>query len=285
MSIQKPSGVFRVAALGDSFAIGPAVSFEDNYLTRLQNTLPEIELLNFGVAGTGPREYLEILQTHARAFAPDLVLVSFFVGNDVTESLAAPRGLDSRQFLLYLAAERGLRVARQPSQSGNPTDRLAGSGFSPEQFLEIEARRLDVCRIAPVDGLEKKWNRALDRLAAIGELSSACGARYAVVLIPDEFQVSAEVCEAARKQAAIGEAEIDLALPQKRVREFLAARQVPCLDLLPLFQGHPGAYAIRDTHWNALGNRLAAEAIAQWLRSESLVPINSLASSPRPSVP
>ena len=177
ISIQKPSGVFRVAALGDSFAIGPAVSFEDNYLTRLQNTLPEIELLNFGVAGTGPREYLEILQTHARAFAPDLVLVSFFVGNDVTESLAVPRGLDPRQFMLYLAATRGLKVMRQPPQSEQKSDRLASSGFSPEQFLEIEARRLEVCRIAPGDGLEKKWNRALDRLAAWGTSRVWCAAR------------------------------------------------------------------------------------------------------------
>jgi hypothetical protein len=40
---------------------------------------------------------------------------------------------------------------------------------------------------------------------------------------------------------------------------------VPCLDLQPAFAATPDTYAPRDTHWNARGNRLAAEHIAAWL--------------------
>ena len=52
----KGQGVCRIAALGDSFALGPAVPFTDNYLTQLEKTLPGVEVYNFGVSGAGPGE-------------------------------------------------------------------------------------------------------------------------------------------------------------------------------------------------------------------------------------
>ena len=284
-ALQKPANVYRIAALGDSFAIGPAVPYEDNYLTRIEQANPAVEVLNFGVAGTGPREYLEILQSHALAFKPDLVLVSFFIGNDVTETLAAPRGLDPRQFLLYLAAERGQRLMNRPSQGVQAVDRLAGAGYSASQFQEIEARRLEICRTPESDLLEKKWGRALSRMSAIIKICAAAKIRCAVVLIPDEFQVDAAVLDSARNRAGIAETSLDIESPQKRVREFLASRHTPCLDLLPVLKQNRGAYAPRDTHWNVLGNRLAAEAISSWLRGEKLIPVSQLASVPPPPTP
>ncbi len=284
-AVCKPTGTFRIAALGDSFAVGAAVAYSDNYLERLESTLPGVELLNFGVSGTGPREYLEILQTHAQAFGPDLVLVSFFVGNDVTESLAVPRGIDPRQYLLYLALQRGGRLLRQPSIGSPAGDRLAGSGYSPAQFLEIEARRLEICHTPIPPDLEKKWLRALERINAIADLCRSTGKRVAVVLIPDEFQVNDQLRDAARLAAGWKADEIDLELPQARLLEFLSQRQIPCLDLLPVLKQCSGAYALRDTHWNALGNRVAASAIADWLRAEDLVPVSRLASAPPRQAP
>lgn len=283
--LHRPSGSFRIAALGDSFAIGPAVAFEDNYLTRLERIIPGAEVLNFGVAGTGPREYLEILHAHALAFDPDLVLVSFFVGNDVTESLAVPRGLDPHQFSLYLALHRGLRILHRSSQQHGITDRLAGAQFSEDQFLEIEARRLEVCRTPVREALEKKWDRALNRLKAITQTCAAARARCAVILIPDEFQVNKQVLEAARTRAGMAEQDLNLELPQTRVRELLTGNETPCLDLLPVFRKNPDTYAPRDTHWNASGNHLAAQEIARWLTTEGLAPVSRLASAPPPPIP
>lgn len=270
-ALHKPAGTFRIAALGDSFAVGPTVAFEDNYLTQLEAARAGVEVLNFGVSGAGPREYLEILHTHALAFEPDLVLVSFFVGNDVTESLAVPRGLDPQQFAFFLAVKRGLRIANRGKSPCDPHDRLAGAPFSEAQFLDIEARRLEVCRMPAPESLEKKWERALGRLDEIARLSSAAGARCAVVMIPDEFQVNDDVLEAARKYAGIAKSALNLELPQQRLRAFLTERGMACLDLLPAFRRARDTYAPRDTHWNARGNHLAAQEIADWLRREGLL--------------
>ncbi len=79
---------YRILGIGDSFTRG-AVPYEHNFLTRLEDQLkqrnPSIEILNLGIAGTGPKEYLAQLMEEGLVLAPDLVLLSFFTGNDFTE--------------------------------------------------------------------------------------------------------------------------------------------------------------------------------------------------------
>jgi hypothetical protein len=266
----KPPRVVRIAALGDSFAVGPAVPFTDNYLTLLQGALPGVEVCNLGVTGAGPREYHAILQQDGWAIQPDLVLVSVFVGNDITEAMPTPRHLDPRRHALFLFAARGWRFLREgrptnAARGGEPPPRLGAPALSEKAFREVEARRLAVCVAPPSADMEKRWRRALGHLEA---LVRGCGARrvpIAFVLIPDEFQVNREVRAAAVRDAGVELEALDLELPQRRLREFCAGRGVACLDLLDDFRGTTDTYAPRDTHWNARGNRLAAARLAAWL--------------------
>jgi hypothetical protein len=267
----KRPGIYRIAALGDSFAIGPAVPFADNYLTLLEAAQPDVEVYNFGVSGAGPREYDAILRQYALAFQPDLVLVSIFVGNDITESLATPRCLDPRRDSLYLLASRGLRLWTERQRKENEgtlsiTDRYSEGTLSSTTFREIEARRLVVCMDPAPPGLERKWLRALRYLDRMVKLCRQQRVPIACVLIPDEFQVNADVRAMAAAKAQANARSLDLEKPQRRLLAFFAERAVPCLDLLPSFKVVPQTYAPRNTHWNARGNRLAAEQISQWLR-------------------
>jgi hypothetical protein len=266
--IPRRPGVHRIAALGDSFALGPAVPFAANYLTLLGRQLSGAEVYNFGVTGAGPREYSAVLRRDVWTFHPDLVLLSVFVGNDVTETLATPRHMDPRQHSVYLLLTRGWRLVREQYRRNDPAPpakRLPHQGLSPEVFREIEARRLAVCLPARAPALEKKWQRALGDLDRIVNDCRRQGVPLAVVLIPDEFQVNPQVeAEAVREAGVKGEA-VDLDLPQRRLGGFFTRRDVPCLDLAPTFRRTPNTYAPRDTHWNARGNRLAAARIGRWL--------------------
>ncbi len=273
----RPPGVYRIVALGDSFAVGPAVPFGENYLTRLQDALAGVEVCNFGVSGAGPRDYRAILERDGWAVEPDLVLVSVFVGNDITESLSAPRALDPRGHALSQLCRRGWCLLRErargtaPRSAGVP-DRLAGPALSEEAFREVEARRLAVCLTPPAPAMERKWRRAL---ADLGGLIDDCRRRavpVALVLIPDEFQVNPAVREQALRDSGVTRQALDPDLPQRRLRTFCAERGVPCLDLKEAFTGVPDTYAPRDTHWNVRGNRLAAERIASWLRAGGFIP-------------
>jgi hypothetical protein len=64
------------------------------------------------------------------------------------------------------------------------------------------------------------------------------------------------------------EGEYDRDDPQRRLAALFAEWQVPCLDLLSALraaQAEGPVYTPRDTHWNVAGNRVAAQALAEWL--------------------
>jgi hypothetical protein len=268
--IDKPPGLTRIAALGDSFAVGPAVPFADNFLCLLQNTLPRTEVYNFGVSGTGPREYLAILRQHVWTYQPDVVLLCLFVGNDITESLPTPRHLEPRQHALYILLTRTMRFLGDRSRQGERAasagaERLTAGTLSEENFRDVEARRLAVCLQHPSASLERKWQRSLGWLDQIVHQCSQHQVPLAVVLIPDEFQVNPAVLADTLTAAPWQREDLDIELPQRRLGAFFAERGVPCLDLLPAFQGVPATYAVRDTHWNLRGNRLAANCLSWWV--------------------
>jgi hypothetical protein len=269
-------GVVRIAALGDSFAVGPVVPFSECYLTRLTQELPGIEVGNFGVSGTGPREYRLILERDVWAVQPDVVLLSIFVGNDITETIAQPRHMDPRQHAQGILGLRGWRLLREcwretPRPAPAPRSRVGQPGLSPQTFREVEARRLIVC-IQPVSAaMEKNWQHALDELERIVVSCHNRQVRLAAVLIPDEFQVNETILDAALAEARLQPGQLDLEGPQRRLAEFFALRQVPCLDLLPALRQAPRSYEPCDTHWNVLGNHVAAREIAIWLSREGIV--------------
>jgi hypothetical protein len=275
--VERAPGVCRIAALGDSFAVGPAGPFVDNYLTRLQRILPDVEVYNFGVSGAGPREYWTILNHDVWAYHPDLVLVSIFVGNDITEWMATPRHMDPRQYATCLLLQRSGRLLLERwrvGQDSNPGAAGAtvaesyptiGGQICQNTFDGIEARRLEICLKPTRPELERKWGRALGYLGAIVHACRQREVPVYFVLIPDEFQVNPAVLARALHQAGRNADEIDLDLPQQRLREFFAEQGMPCLDLLPAFAGIADTYAPRDTHWNVRGNHLAAREIAAFL--------------------
>jgi len=271
--IDKRPGIRRLAVLGDSFAVGPAVPFADNFLNLLESRFPNVEVYNFGISSTGPREYQAVLQADVWRFQPDMVLVCVFVGNDITESLATPRGMSIRNHALFLFLSRAGRLIHERTSQAilsipSSPDPFPRPSLSEEAFREVEARRLSVCQCPSPPGMEKKWQQALYHL---DQIITDCKNRkvpVGFILIPDEFQVSSSVFETALKDANLSRDYVDLDLPQRRLRVFCADRSIPCLDLLPSFDRVRDTYASRDTHWNVRGNHLAAEKIMEWLAED-----------------
>jgi hypothetical protein len=271
--LAKPPGVRRIAALGDSFAVG-VVKQENNYLHLLEGLCPGTEVYNFGIAGCGPREYEQILREEVWPYQPDLVLVSIFVGNDILGwwRLPSTERLDPGAFRLFVALERLGKLAREQDrrwsddEGTEPTrSPLDFRPMSRATHLTHESSRLAICRPSQVERWERAWSRAFHYLDRIEAQCKSRGVALRVVLIPDEFQVNSVVLDEALEFGGIPAADVDLTLPQRRLLAWFADRQIPCLDLLPHFVDQADTYKPRDTHWNEKGNRIAAEAISAWL--------------------
>jgi len=84
-AIPKPAGVYRIAALGDSFTFGMAVEEEDSWPRRLEAELAgrhAVEVINFGVMGYDTTQESRLLETKVPAFQPDLIIICYCL-NDV----------------------------------------------------------------------------------------------------------------------------------------------------------------------------------------------------------
>ena len=83
----KPEGVTRILVLGDSFIEAMQVPLEATVARRLQAELdPEakrIEVISMGISGFGTAGELLLYERLGRAYQPDIVLLNFYVGNDV----------------------------------------------------------------------------------------------------------------------------------------------------------------------------------------------------------
>jgi hypothetical protein len=87
--LEKPPGVFRVIALGDSTTEGFEVSQGDTYPAVLERYLREkginTEVFNTGISGFGTAEELIYLENEGIKYKPDAVVLGFF-GNDFDDN-------------------------------------------------------------------------------------------------------------------------------------------------------------------------------------------------------
>lgn len=279
-SIDKDDRTYRILGLGDSFAFG-VVPYAHNYLTLLEERLEDaaggrrVEVLNMGIPSIGPRQYLSMLVREGLAYDPDLVLVSFFVGNDFIES---DRGGRRRPLWSYSYVLSLLRYAAtvRPKYEGQVIH--AGEtycddcpAFSRDTYLEIERDRSFLYLVG-----DERFQRLLeDAVFYLRELRDVCrrrGMRLVVVVIPDEIQLD----EALRREVAqrfyvgLAERRWDLGRPARELAAALDELAIEHLDLHPAFAREAerrALYRPQDSHWNIAGNRLAADEIAGFLRA------------------
>jgi hypothetical protein len=290
-----PAGERWIASIGDSFSLG-AVPHALHYTTVAERELG-IPIDNIGVAGIGPPEYLSLLLDEALPRGPSAVVIALFVGNDlVFESPAAGRPhpwlrswLERERVLLATLPRRLSRLAgeREAAQElahgevlGAAPDAAARGqalpwlddplreppSLSSEAFLRLEtARALDVCAGDPP---------ALPELfALLREARRVAGATpLHVLLIPDEFQVEDELWAAVQRRAG---RPLERDRPQRVLGAWLDREGIAYLDLLPrlravtpLSDGRRHVYHLQDTHFNARGNRIAGEALAEFLAGQ-----------------
>jgi len=143
---------------------------------------------------------------------------------------------------------------------------------------DLEPPAMEIGRYRSLEVARAGWvcgpaTRAYERLfALIDEMRSLCaGTPLLVQIIPDEFQVEDGLWQ--EIIAVTSEKALDRDRPQRLLLEGLLQRGIPALDLLPILRAVPpgdhgrrGLYHLRDSHFNARGNRVAGEALAGFLR-------------------
>jgi hypothetical protein len=115
-TLTKPAGTLRIAVLGDSMAEAQQVPENQTFSAVTERTLrgelplpatsrfhwvKNIEVMNFGVDGYGTAQELLTLERDVWRFSPDIVLLTFFNGNDLRNNSVVLEGDRCRPFYVY----------------------------------------------------------------------------------------------------------------------------------------------------------------------------------------
>jgi hypothetical protein len=90
-----PNSEFRIVMLGDPHTMGHAVEIEESIPRLLQTELrdglhglkKDVTVINAGIGGGGPWQYLGMWRERAKSLDPDLVILQLFPSNDIENSL------------------------------------------------------------------------------------------------------------------------------------------------------------------------------------------------------
>jgi len=72
----------EIAAVGDSLTFGYGVSDDQAWPAILNRALPDMNVLNLGLIGAGPQQYLRVYETFIRSLRPRLLVIGLFPSND-----------------------------------------------------------------------------------------------------------------------------------------------------------------------------------------------------------
>ena len=275
-----------VVSIGDSFSYG-TVPLPYHFTTVAEALRPSVEIYNMGFSGIGPSDYLHLLEQVALPLQPDLIVIQLFVGNDLVEGYASggpAQWYDGDSYLVAVVWHRLRLMARSEisdegrviAQTPYPSQEalLAAMPHITDPFLEVqsltESAFLDIefrnakRILLPAPGV---YERFFEELAKIEQAAGDIPLKF--VVIPEEFQVEDHVWKAVASR--IGQ-PVERNFPQRKIVEWMKARDRPVLDLLPLLRaaeplkdGRLHLYHLHNLHFNARGNEIAGRALAKFI--------------------
>jgi hypothetical protein len=309
-ALQKPAGVYRIAVLGDSYAEAMQVEMERAFWSLLPKRLEscgfaggrKIETVNFGVSGYGTANELLTLRTRVWPYAPDMVLLAFFPGNDVRNN---SKSLETEKFWPFFSLKDG-RLLLDTSFGEDPEfkekQRIAAHRALLQQSRVYQLlRRVRAGNIAqhfhnaPVaaalasgvkltepgldeqvfhEPADEKWREAweiTDRLVlAANEETRSHAARFVLAVLSTPGTVYPDPQMRARYAESLGVKS--LFYPEERLQRLGEHDGFDVLALAPAMQRaadekHVFLHGFENTrpgfgHWNEAGHALAADLIA-----------------------
>jgi len=277
---EKPDGTFRILLLGDSMSMGEGVASEKTYLRQLESLLEKeaterIETINAAVRGYGSDQELLLFRRLGKTYDPDLVILAFFLYNDMQDNWEAK----------LFQWEEG-KLIQQPAAQGGSTKyhnyvRLAAlqrlPGLHPlmshshlANWLRITYSNLLRRRADQAEKENKKEDTPLAQqpafhltrgiLEAWGREVRASGAQPFFLILPDRNKI-----QMLRREDTVDIARLDLAL-----ETFCREQNIPFLNLTHFMLAWGGDFEslwLEDGHFSPEGHTWVSHQLSEALRS------------------
>lgn len=276
-TVEKPAETYRILGIGDSFAFG-VVPYQSNYFTLLEQEFKQpgktTEVINMGIPGMGPRDYLSLLANEGLKLKPDHVILTFYIGNDFLDNTLTAN-LRTEEKLYTVALIKSL-IKIQANYQGkilNPTNVQYNDNlptFNDEKYLSDTVSKSNMFVRNPSDDMfEEFFEDAVQDIIKMKQICEYQNIPLTVVIIPDEVQVNQPLQTKVKQAFDPNDPNLlDFEKPNRMLQERFQKENIDYLDLLEPFKAKSQTtrlYKPNDTHWNIAGNQLAAELMGQHL--------------------
>jgi hypothetical protein len=296
----KPPNTLRVAVLGDSFTEAIHVPVEQTFWSKLERKLgncqavkgrKNVEVINFGVQGYGTAQELIMLRKKVWDYSPDIVILAFFIGNDVINNSPKLEYDHYRPFFAYDASDnlvpdmsfRNLAPIDRNERAVSFVDRMPGWLVNNSRILQV-LKKVDLDRKKgelsedftnlstqnlkePQDAAwQEAWRVTEGLIVTMRNEVVQKNADFLVVTIGDPIQVRPEPEK--RKSFMIKNNIQDLFYAERRLEKLGVREGFRVLNLSEQFQAYTDKYQVCahgfenyvpcGGHWNELGHRLAS---------------------------
>jgi GDSL-like Lipase/Acylhydrolase family len=267
-----------IVTVGDSLTFGYGVAPDEAWPALIARDQRDTKVINLGLIGAGPQQYLRVYETFGVPLEPKLLLIGFFVANDFWDAEKFDAWLRSRVGGNYM-------VWRDFGQHTGSVEEVLGKSYvdhwaryvrkvyrnwradEPKDLRLADGRHLKLrprsmakhtAYVEPGNHVFELVVHALERINAI---ATSHGTHVLVVLLPSKEETYLPLLDGT------------VADPGAPLRVALAARGIEYLDLLPAFRAHAEAGAKLffeyDGHPNSEGYRLIAKEVLAHLEGNA----------------
>jgi hypothetical protein len=306
----------RVALLGDSFLEAIQVRDGEVINSRLEQILPPVEFLNFGVNDFGTTQELLLYKKKVRDFSPDIVLL-FFCSNDVRNNSCILESYTGRykggvscKAHFNKLSDGSLKLIPPSPAYSNRLWELEKYFLSVRVIAEFRhklhtqrLKKLSKKHGASEKGQEyywpplfidygvmqkpkdKDWDEAWEiteeLLLRLRDAVEKDGTRFVLVALAEKIPVDPNPLLRVVEDTGLAlPPDFDPDYINRRLEAFSRTNKMKYLSLTPYFRRYRDEHALQypyffytcDGHWNALGHKVAAEAVADYLVGEGLIP-------------
>jgi len=274
---------FNVICLGDSFTANPHLPEEVRWPTRLERLLQprmpgrKVRVANFGWVSSSPVLQARQLREIGAKYKPHLVVQAFdmtdfhddLVARERLARIGAAGGGEVSIFRAFgVGASLALGVddygqwLRERLRWARPDGAPAVPG--PRYFFLFE----------PPEASEPYFRASWEAILQTERLAQEMGARYAMFVLPRYQQYDARESPRDPERRVFPADAPGLLAPFAYFARQARTAGFPVHSLREDFLADPAFPKCRsdDPHWNAEGNRVAAEAIERHLLDDGLVP-------------
>jgi SGNH hydrolase-like domain, acetyltransferase AlgX len=270
-----------IVAVGDSFTYSQMVPDAQAWTTLLAQGLPQRRVLNLGLIGAAPQQYLRVYETFGIARAPKVLLVGLFLANDLWGAQEFEQWWEAggqgpfpefgkrapvpgvrgwmRQHVKRLYVYALAQDVRDSYHAGRLLSGKTIALATGERLQLVPSLLAHMATRAQPESRE--WTLVLDTLEQIQARAQAQHTQLLVLFFPSKEEVYLPV---------LGEQAADLAAPF--IPE-LRQRGIAYLDLGPAFRERAAAgetlFFEVDGHPNARGYAVIAEAVLTYLKAHA----------------